>query len=725
MKKRLLSILLIVPFVLSACGKATPTTEAPATGNSVEEAKTEEKTEETTAAASQAESAPTEENAESAETEDAPDVVITGGSPWINSCLKDNVTADTVTDPKDDFSLYSNKDWILENEIPDGHQTWSQYAVRQEDVQNECLELLTDTSLKGHDAELIQGLYNLYLDWDSRNAEGYTMLEDINSKILELKDIDQVTALMTSEDKDAVTFNISISVSNGLKDSKHYYPFVSSPSLILGDSAEYTSRTEYGDYIYNYRHDLYLYGAGRLGVSEQDAETMWNNNIEFETKLSKGIYTAEEQMSSEYIQNIYNPMSFDELCSMTSNYPLKEIMTVEDMVYDGSYDLTEPEYLKILDSLYTNENIDAFRSHIHVRYILENLSFLDKESEDFVVDTYNKYFGASGTLPDEVKAFEMVRDNLAAPLEKTYVSKYCSEEDRQRVYDICKEVIDTYKEMLNENEWLSDATKAYAIKKLDTMTINAAYPDKFFDYSSLDISGLSYYAAMQKIMLFNSDIQKSKIGKEVDKECWSQDISLVECNAYYSPSDNSINMICGMMGEPFYSSDMSIEDLYASLGAFWVGHEVSHGFDSNGSQFDIDGNLNNWWTEADLEEYNKRIKKLDDYLDTIVVFGDYKVTGQNVDTEMLADISGVQVALRMAAKVDDFDYDAFFTKYAQMNTSIDLYSLDLNMLQGDPHPINYLRSNVPVQQFEEFYETYDVKEGDNMYLAPEDRVTLW
>ena len=202
-------------------------------------------------------------------------------------------------------------------------------------------------------------------------------------------------------------------------------------------------------------------------------------------------------------------------------------------------------------------------------------------------------------------------------------------------------------------------------------------------------------------------------------------MSVTECNAFYNPSDNSINMIIGMMGEPFYSSDMSVEELYASIGAFWVGHEISHAFDNSGAQFDAEGQYRDWWTEADKEEFNKRVGRMDDYLDTIVAFDDNHFIGTNIDTEMIADMTGLQCALRMASKVEGFDYQKFFIKYAQMNASIDVYSSELSQLTQDAHPLNYSRTNVPVQQFEEFYEAFDVKEGDNMYLAPEDRLIVW
>ena len=322
-------------------------------------------------------------------------------------------------------------------------------------------------------------------------------------------------------------------------------------------------------------------------------------------------------------------------------------------------------------------------------------------------------------------AYDLVVSALPASMQKVYISKYGSEEDKKKMEDLCREVIDTYRELLSENTWASEEVKNYAIEKLDKIEIHAAYPDKFRDTSGLDLSGCTLLEAYDRISRDEIAYDISLLGKKMDKEMWAEGFNILDCNAFYSPSENTINMIIGMMGEPFYSSDMSIEELYASIGAFWVGHEISHAFDSNGSQFDAEGVYRDWWTEADKEEFNKRVKKMDDYLDTIIAFGDHHFVGGNIDTEMVADMTGLQCALRMASKVENFDYDKFFTKYAQMNASLEVYSHELSTLTQDPHPLNYSRTNVPVQQFDEFYNTYDIKPGDNMYLAPEDRLIIW
>ena len=372
-----------------------------------------------------------------------------------------------------------------------------------------------------------------------------------------------------------------------------------------------------------------------------------------------------------------------------------------------------------------DENIDGIRSLLIVKYLLGYSRSIDREAYEYANEVNNRILGTTGMIEDDEMAYNTVSGALPTSMQKVYISEYGSEEDKQKMEDLCRMVIDSYREMLGENDWASDEVKENAIKKLDNMKIHAAYPDRFRDTSRIDIDGCTLIEAQHRLEEYEVEYNKSLIGKQVDKEMWAEGFDILSCNAFYSPASNTINMIIGMMGEPFYSSDMSTEELYASIGAFWVGHEISHAFDSNGSQFDENGNFRNWWTQDDRDKFNSRVRKMDDYLDKIVAFGNEHFIGTNIDTEMIADMTGVQCALKMASKVDGFDYDIFFKKYAQMNASLGLYSDELTMLKQDEHPLDFSRTNVPVQQFEEFYETYDVREGDNMYLAPEDRLLIW
>ena len=538
--------------------------------------------------------------------------------------------------------------------------------------------------------------------------------------------MDEVNELYEDREMlDELTTFFGFGAETGLNDPEHYIVAVNSPGLLLGDSAEYKERTEYGDMLYGYRRENFIYMAGRLGMSEEDAGKCFDDAIGFESELAENIYTTKETKQDDYLKRINNEMPLDELTAHCKNFPIEGILDTKGFCYDGKYLVTRPDYFDRLDELYVDENIDGIKACLIVKYLLGYMKSIDRDAYDFENENDNKYFGTSGTISDEEMAYNSVAGTLPASMQKVYISKYGSEEDKQKMEDLCRMVIDTYREMLEENDWASDEVKKNAIKKLDTMTIHAAYPDKFRDTSSIDIEGCSLIEAGRRLSRYEWEYNRSLIGTKKDKDMWAEGFDILSCNAFYDPSVNTINMIIGMMGEPFYSGDMSTEELYASIGAFWVGHEISHAFDSNGAQFDEKGNFRNWWTKDDEEEFKRRVQKMDGYLDTIVAFGDEHFIGSNIDTEMAADMTGVQCALKMASKVEGFDYDRFFTKFAQLNASLGVYMSELTQLKQNEHALNYARTNVPVQQFDEFYETYDVREGDNMYLAPEDRLVIW
>lgn len=648
------------------------------------------------------------------------------GFPWIDSDIKEAVSEDMVTDPKQDFNLYVNKDWILSNEIPAGMTSWSQYAVCADQVDQRCMDLLEEQEISDHNEELCKTLYNQILDTDSRNEAGVSPIQKKYKKILEIKSIKQLNRYLLS-DKSKYSNNpfFAIDINTSLSDSKHNYVWLYAPSLMLGDSAEYENRTDYGDMKYKYRKKIFIYLAKRLGMSEKEAKKRYKSAIEMEAKLAKACMTSEEQMADDYLERVNNAKSFKELSAYSKNFPLTRLLIQKGLKYSKDYFVSEPAALEKLDQLYTKKNLEGLKNLILVKYISSNCSYLDDDAVQFSQKQYEKIYGVKGQLSKEKSAYYTVSALLNTPLQQMYLGKYGKDEDRQKVTKICEEVIATYREMLIENDWLSQKTKDYAVKKLDSIKINALYPDKFRDYSKLDITGLSYYQSVVAIAQFETQCKYESVGKKVEQECWSDDFDILSCNAFYSQEENTINMIIGMYGEPFYSEDMCTEDYYASLAAFWVGHEISHAFDNNGSQFDIDGNLNNWWTKKDKKEFKNRVKQFDEYLDTIVPFGEEHVKGSNVDSEMIADIMGMQCALRMAKKIEGFDYKKFFEKYASLYARINIYSNEIDQLTQDVHPLDYIRDNVVVQQFDEFYETYDVKEGDAMYLAPEKRLKLW
>lgn len=233
------------------------------------------------------------------------------------------------------------------------------------------------------------------------------------------------------------------------------------------------------------------------------------------------------------------------------------------------------------------------------------------------------------------------------------------------------------------------------------------------------------FKAVTEIQKYAVEMDLKKVNEKVDREAWADDMLLTDANAYYNMTDNSINIIAGILRGVFYDSDMTEEEKLAGIGQV-IGHEISHAFDTMGAQFDKDGNFANWWTEEDYAAFEARAQKPVDYYNTIVPFDDGEnYPGSNVKTEAIADMAGMKCMLLIAQEKEAFDYDTFFRTYAEVWKCVITREYSEYNIYQDPHPAEYLRINVTLMQMPEFYETYGIKEGDGMYMAEEDRISVW
>ena len=647
------------------------------------------------------------------------------GSPWADSDLVENISVFRNTPPDEDFHYYADK-WLLCRNRLLGYTNWDLYSERSYDVEETALTLIKDDYVKGHDAELVKTMYERLTDWEERDRSSVNEIKEMTDEILETKSLKELTELLLSR-SGLIWFDNFILLEAGpdSNDSMHIAVYISPYGLRLGDSAEYGRRSEFGDMTAGYRDSVFLHDAGKLGLSETEAKKHLEAAYKLEGMLAGYIPSSDDTFSAEYVQKSNNCMTYEELKELSVNYTLTDIVDHMGFAADCNYIVSEPEYLEYMNEIYTDENFEMIRSLIYVDAVETLCSYADSDIRAYEAQMHEKYYGYDNSITDDDMAYSEITDILYVPLQKLYVEEYGNEEDKRKLENVCRDVKATYRSMLEGNDWASEKTRDYAIKKLDKMEIHIGWPDKWEDYSKLSFEGKSLIGCIEALSDFKIEKDAALIGKERDPERWGDSFNLLQANAFYSPTENAICMPIGMMGEPFYAEDMPKEELYASIAGFWLGHEISHSFDSNGAQYDAEGNLKNWWSDEDKKEFDKRIKKLSDHMDTIVPFGSYHVRGSVIDTELAADMTGLQCALKMAENEADFDYDVFFRKYAQLNASIMPYSDELEMLQLDEHPLNYLRTNVPVQQFEEFYETYDVNEGDAMYLPVEDRFVIW
>ncbi len=649
-------------------------------------------------------------------------------TPWINSNIMGMVTDEVNAELVDDFYLNINHDYLRDARLRPGYTNEAPYYEASEIVKERCLDIIHDETLTGRDAQLVQDFYELILDWDTRNEIGIKPVMPYVEELEKVETLDQMTEFLLSDLNFTYGTTLAgVGVEMSEEDSSLYQVGVFSTGLSLRDPAEYKVLTENGKRIKKFREGVYSYMLGRAGYSEDEISKLINEMFEFEAKVAQYMKTVLETSSPDYLKESINPVSMDDLKAMSPDYPLTEYM--EKRGYAGSklINLQEPDWLKGLNGLYTEENLEEIKAYLLTHTVGGYITSVDEEAYRTEQELEKALYGIEESTPDEEMAYEMTSAIFSDNMSRIYIDKYLNEEIRQEITTLCQEAADTYSEMLQSVEWLSKETREQAVNKLDNIVIHAVYPDKWEDDSMYHITakedGGSFLDAMLNIADASYKQSLTHINGTVDKEIWG--INILDTNAYYNPQNNSINIIPGFFCDATYREDMSIEEKYGALGAV-IGHEISHAFDTNGAQFDAYGNFKNWWTKEDFAAFMGRAEKLVAYYDKVVAFDDgTPCQGQLIQTEAIADMAGLKCMLKMAERIEGFDYDRFFRAYEYLwAETATIESLE-QCAMTDPHPLHYLRGNVTVQQFDEFYQTYGVKEGDGMYLAPEDRIAVW
>ncbi|MBO7122719.1 MAG: M13 family metallopeptidase [Treponema sp.] len=645
--------------------------------------------------------------------------------PWVNTTI---VGAIQGYNPKltDDFYAAINRDWILSAKIPQGYPMTGTFAERQIQVSQEILGLMTNKDLKDPEAKTIQNLYDLYLDWDLRNKNSIKEIKELIASVEKINSVKDLADYLAGEEclykgTNFCAFDAGSDISDSSKSALNIF----STSLTLKDSAEYKKLTENGKNQKEFSDSISEFALKKLGYTAEKAKRIIEQKYKLESALAQSMMTVEDHHSPDIYKKILNKFTVEQLQEKSPNFPLVQIMELRGMDKATRIYLSEPAWLEKLNSLFTEENLDLFKSYLIDGTVRSLVEYMDKETYDFYNAAKRKRMGITEAQSYEQDASDFVSSFLPVPLSKLY-AKYCVDKNaKKRVTKIIKEVIAEYKKMLADEDWLCKETKKKAIQKLSAMGIHVAYPNHWDDYSDLKIlsakEGETLVSAVLKTSVFFIDQENDNVNKNHGNGMWVDNIFQV--NAFNAFTENSIKIIAGILGGDFYRPDMKDEELYGSLGAV-IGHEISHSFDATGSQFDKKGAMKNWWTKEDWDVFEKRSQKLVDYFDSMNTLGSLHQSGKTVQGEAAADIGGVKVMLALAKKNPDFDYKLFFETYAHLWAG--LFRKEVaGIILNDSHPFYNLRVNVTLQQFDEFIETYGIKPGDKMYLAKENRISIW
>ncbi|KEK14047.1 peptidase M13 [Limosilactobacillus reuteri] len=626
---------------------------------------------------------------------------------------------------KDDLYEAVNGEWLKTAKIPDDKPATGGFN----DLVNEIDKQLMDDfdayaagKEKSDDSrfnEMIK-LYRLAKKFDWRKKVGPQPLKRMLASVENLNSYEDYQSQWKNWILAGMPSPISFDIDADMKNATVYALFASSPSLILPDKSYYEAEKKA-------QHDqlLQLWSSmvealmDKLGYSKEEAKKIIDDAIKFDALLAPNVKSAEE--AADY-SKMYNPQTVAELASATDQLDIAAIIKQLVGEKPEKVIVTEQEYFKALNKI-LQDNFELFKNWALIRVIRENASYLDDEMREINGRYGRALSGSKKPVSQRKFAFYLARDMFSQVAGDYYGKKYFGPQAKADVHHMVEQMIKVYKGRLTNNQWLSKDTRDKAILKLDKLGIQVGYPDKIpalYDQFKVDEEE-SLIANLNQLTVTANKELFSRWNKPVDRMRW--EMSAATVNAYYHPFKNIIVFPAAILQAPFYSLKQSSSQNYGGIGAV-IAHEISHAFDNNGSLFDEFGNLNNWWTDEDSAHFKQLAQKMIEEFDGIP-FAGQKVNGKLTVSENIADAGGLSCALEAAKTEADFNAQEFFINWAtiwRMKATEQYMQL---LLSIDVHAPQKLRANIQAENLDDFYTAFDIKPGDEMYRAPEDRVHIW
>ena len=637
--------------------------------------------------------------------------------------------------PQDDFYNYVNGGWMKTAVIPADKSSWGSFNELREKTDENSLSILknilTEKYEKGTEGQKIQDLYATYMDMDKRNADGINPIKGDLAKIDAIKNMKDLQKYLIEAVKEENNPLFDWGISGDLKNSKMNAVYLSSASLGLGKDY-YQKENEDNRKTLN---EYTKYVASLLEIiGEKNATEKAQRVVALEKSFAKTYLTNEEGRDAN---KRYNPKTMEELAKISKNINLVNYLKGAGVNTDRVI-IGELKYYENLDKFINPNNLELIKDYLKVHLVSDNTAYLDQRLDDLSFAFYGQYLqGQQVQRPMDKRALSLINGRLGEAFGKIYVQRYFSPEAKKEMEVMIDYLKKSYRQHINNLDWMSATTKEKALEKLSKFNVKIAYPDKWEDYSKLVIEspkdGANLYSNLKNIVKWDYEKALEKIGNPVDKTKWGMRPQTV--NAYYSPLNNEIVFPAAILQAPFFDFKADPAVNFGGIGAV-IGHEIAHGFDDGGARFDGDGNLNNWWTEEDKKNFEVKVKQLADQFSKYEPVKGNFVNGVFTSGENIADLAGVAIAydaLQMYLKdkgnqelISGYSQNQrFFLSWATIWRTKSTEKYMINQVKTDPHTPGYFRAFAPLTNVDAFYEAFDVKEGDKHYKKPEDRIKIW
>ncbi|TYA52358.1 M13 family metallopeptidase [Formosa maritima] len=660
--------------------------------------------------------------------------------PGINLDFMDNSVK-----PNDDFFNYVNGTWLKTNEIPADRTRWGSFDELRQKTDEDALAILSAAMadnkdfekievLPGSDQEKAVKLFQTIMDTISRDNQGIDPIKPYLDKINNINNLEDLqTYLIEMEPQGGAGF-YGFGVGSHPKNSDLNVGYLGNGSLGL-------SRDYYVDQDEDTKEKREKYRAHiarmlqYIGETEESSKIKADQILEFETRMAESTMTKEDRRDA---RKRFNPKSIEDLNKMTSSVNWDAYFKGIGIESIDTVIVSDPGYFKTLDVLLKENNVDVWKDYLNWTLVRGAAGKLTTEMETANWEFYSRDLrGSKEQRPRDENALNTLNGTVGEALGKLYVDKMFPPEAKEKAEKMIKNIMIAFESRIQDLEWMTPETKEKAIEKLQKMTIKIAYPDKWKDYSALEVKGVeeggSYFVNLKNVSKWSFNKDLDKLGNLVDKSEWFMAPQVV--NAYFSSSNNEIVFPAAILQPPFYNYQADEAVNYGGIGAV-IGHEISHCFDDSGSRYDANGNLNNWWTEEDLEKFTALGKQLSDQYSSVNAFSDVKLNGDFTLGENIGDLGGINAAydgLQLyyaengrPENIDGFTpEERFFMSWATIWRTKYTDDALRNQIKTDTHSPGMYRAVMPLQNVDAFYEVFQIKEGDNMYIAPENRVKIW
>lgn len=642
--------------------------------------------------------------------------------------------------PGNDFFRFVNGTWYDKTEIPADKTRWGSFDELRQNTDKDALAILKEAAAdkklnpKSDQAKSVS-VYQTYMDTISRNKLGIKPIKPYLAKINAIKTAQDVNNLLIEMEPVGGIGFYGIGVGADAKDSNKNVAYLGLGSLGLPDREYYVS----DDKDSKEKREKYVQHVTRmlqfLGTNPAQAKLDADKILALEIAMSKPRFDRVELRDD---RKTYNPMTVVELQKLTPSINWKKYLDGVGLTNLESIVVSQPKYVTALETIFKDSKIEDLKAYMRWTLLRKSTGLLSDEIEKANWEFYSKTLqGAKKQRPRNERALQVVNGTVGEALGKLYVEKKFPAEAKAKAKAMIDNVILAYENRINNLTWMSAETKIKAIEKLHKVTIKIGYPDKWKDYSKLNVKPISeggtYYENIKNVSRWNFDENIADLKKPVDKTTWGMSPQTV--NAYYNPAYNEIVFPAAILQPPFYDYKADEAVNYGGIGAV-IGHEISHGFDDSGARYNADGNLVDWWTEDDLKQFTGLGGALADEYSALEPLPGTHVDGKFTLGENIGDLGGINAAydgLQLYLKqngnpglIDGYTPEQrLFISWATIWRSKMRDEAIKNQVKTDPHSPGMYRAYVPLTNLDTFYEAFDIKEGDKLYVKPENRVKIW